>query len=587
MGDAEACEAMAARLHAAFDFDELEVEEKLHGIPDRVVPRPACDSGAGAKTTAREAPAAFLAESSSENGEEEEEQERPACTNFRKLVTRKEVPLDRIFFELEADEDAPRGALYIYAKGLCSDAAAQICGRYLPLRCRSGLGEYDVGVRVHGGLLLTGSRAYPLYVRRGLPRMCSEHSRRSDAVPGPAAIFLAYNSVFQDRWAVLDARVGVWLAETRGFNRNWVVRTPVAQETDIALHAKEFKKPPPVATRAPPSWPRVTITEPKVKLAARVICLPERTASAMAIERQLSDLLRGSTVDVDVQPFEAWDTRGLDPSKLRDAGFVLGPRWKEGAKLLGCAMSHSEIWAGLARDSKTPQPGHVGAVLVLEDDAVLNSARPWELMLPDLLARTDDWDMILLGASCDLNWAAECSQNEPAMWSGDYLARIRFFMGFWGYLITARGAAKCLRCLWGDTKHPQALQGDCDCIVASGCQTGDVKAALCVPNLVLHPLNFQDREWGVRNRCDYVDYEYCVDRESNIGMLGAGGFSARNATQRFRNTNLPFGQIAGLIRRCRAIAATAGPTRAGHLEKLAKLAKAGMSSPTAMDFYVA
>lgn len=76
--------------------------------------------------------------------------------------------------------------------------------------------------------------------------------------------------------------------------------------------------------------------------------------------------------------------------------------------------------------------------------------------------RLSEWgaDLVLLGAHADEEWSEACGLNSPAEWLGEGVARVRFFMGFWGYVITQRGARRALHTLWGSASEPRPLEAD-------------------------------------------------------------------------------------------------------------------------------
>lgn len=125
-------------------------------------------------------------------------------------------------------------------------------------------------------------------------------------------------------------------------------------------------------------------------------------------------------------------------------------------------------------------------------------------------------------------------------------------MGFWGYLLTARGARRALYALWGEPGEPWPLQGDCDVMVSEACAGGLLDAALCVPNLVLHP-------GGGRMRCSCAGYEYAVGEGWGPEAEG-GAFSARTREVRRLDAGATReAEIQALLARCRELAADHEP----------------------------
>lgn len=498
-------EARAARQHASFDFDDLELKIQELSASVDVLPLTS-------------------------------PQEVPNCSHCQNSA---KTPL---FFvtkglecgELIRDANGVRAdPVFLYTVGACSETAVMLSGQYVPL-CNRQATDCTIEVLVRHDIVVRGTRATPLFVRaKPSPGGASWYARASTHVGQKRytpvePLLLAYGLHGSAGWTVLEASGGKALASAPRLDSNWIVWTTVASETEFGLHALQTRDPPPEVLLPPQPWPSSWRPGRPMRLAVRVICMPERAQSAAVTLQHLQELCQLSSVHLDAGLHPAWDTRGQNAETLRDEGFVDAARWEHGPKLLGCALAHSQLWASLAEHKHGVLAGTSGALLILEDDAVINFARPVESILPQILARATDNDITLLGAMADEQWSHECSQDSPPTWLSNHLVRIHFWAGFWGYLITPRGARRALRALWGTARDPHALWGDCDICVACASNEGELDAALCVPHLVLHP------GWqGNCNltRCSWLDYEYQVDAER---LIETGARRAGSALQHSR-----------------------------------------------------
>lgn len=498
--DAALSEVYAAQRHACFDFDELEEEISYRDVEPVEIPR---------------------------------------------LHVRGERLED-------LKEDRASGSVTLLGNGDCSEAAEQLLGRYVPL-CKRSTGSREFVLRLSPSFVVAGHRTRRVYAS---PFAIPPLRREKDADQCQIRPILAQDD--DGQWFVVDAGTAEWLARAPALGGRWVVRTGVAHETELGLRAALGDQHV-TAVSLPRSLPCLLqdADDLPMRLQARVIALPERAHCVAAIAQQLEGALGKDgqyRLRVDLKHSAAWDTRGIDPGMLRSAGFVEGPRVKDSANILGCALSHSEIWAELIEASGDSAE----MMLILEDDAVINTARPVEKLLLRLLAEAPKYDFVALGASMDESWNAACKANSPPEWLCDDLVRLKFFAGFWGYIITRQGAKRALTALWGTATSPRPLTGDCDILIATEASEGRLDAAMCVPNLVLHP------SWGrVRQTC--IDYEYIVHCErgatAKLGLggraaaIGAAAQSARMASvsTRAAKRRSPVDDIKALVNRCRSV----------------------------------
>uniref|UniRef100_A0A7S4W1Q0 Uncharacterized protein n=1 Tax=Alexandrium monilatum TaxID=311494 RepID=A0A7S4W1Q0_9DINO len=452
--------------------------------------------------------------------------EQPAASE--QLAEEAAAARSHAFFDFEDLEESRPLPVYVFAAGPCTAAGQRLCGRYAPSSARPA-GQRRCGARPSGGR--------------------QHYARHEEADRQQGTLVLEWRSSGgSSKLVVLEERSGRVLGESAKLGDPWLVHTLIGLETELNLRAVEAASAPCV----PQALPRAPLAAAPVTLRARVVCLPERKAAASALLEQLEALGREGPVRVSGGLHPAWDTRGLDGELLKRMGLVSSTCPEAGDKLLGCALSHSQLWAELAESGKSSEQPPGGMLLVLEDDAVLNVARPVPEMLAVVLQHAADHDLLLLGAAADEEWSEDCCENKPASWVSELLVRIKVFMGFWGYVMTARGARRALYALWGEPDEPWPLQGDCDVMVSEGCAGGLLDAVLCVPNLVLHP-------GGGRMRCSCVGYEYAVRHDLGAEAHGSA-FSARTREVRRMDAGATReSEVQALLARCRDLAARREP----------------------------
>jgi len=577
--DALGDEILAAQRHACFDFDELDDAATLDttsGCVAHAAKRHACfdfdelDDAATDEDKLSAAPASTSTQVPAAVSPKHMVLDANACSAPGAVPTEASIETNRatypLFFadrglesgELIEDREGLRAApVYIYTDWHCSESAARLCGQYVPL-CRRSAQGCVVDIRLSHDDVVRGTDTHPLYILLQ-PSWC-RNSALGVSGKRPLLVYRNQNAV----WVVVKGDDGVPLAwvDRLDPSATWIVWTSVARETEFGMHALRTRNPRMWALAAPAPWPKLALDSYERRLSVRVICLPKRKDNANVALQELKAICDQNAVRLDGQLHPGWDTRGMDGKMLRDAGLVNVHDWEAGGSLLGCALAHSELWMGLAEDDGVKLGGTAGSLLILEDDAVINTARPVGLMLREILARVSKYDLVLLGAQEDRNYIEECSKNAPPKWVSNHLIRVHFFGGFWGYLISARGARRALHTLWGSTGFPKPLEGDCDIVVAGGCLRGELKAALCVPNLVLHPGWFGNCALH-RNGC--VGYEYVVDAQHLVEMGAKRSGETDGVSQRLEyvrerdKVHLPVERIHHLLRRCRELAENPGP----------------------------
>lgn len=396
------------------------------------------------------------------------------------------------------------------------------CGVFWPLRSAATL-ELDVVFSIiPGALPLTARGKTPLYFRPPcVPgrsgKLDTPVSYRDAAISEPLFLHFGWresrpgSGEATERWRVLDPS-GRWLLEAFDLTGSrWVSITELAEETDFRIATMQglgMAEGDAMPAAPGPTWLAGFTAMKAIK--CHIISLAQQREAA--VDRLIGQLhqvseQRQGGVSIRARRSEAWDTRPLRGTRfeaeLVRRGVVNKEKQCDAAPILGCALSHSELWYQFLQ-SRDPGPW-----VVLEDDAVLNDVRPVASLLAAATgALSDDspggaWDIALLGCV-----------GQPGTQSGGrtawqvrtlgpgVLGPVPFFIGTWGYMISRRGAQLALAELWGSS---EGLTYDVDICLSNAGGEGRLAVCLTVPNVVLHP--------GVggpvgRNVICYAGYEY-------------------------------------------------------------------------------
>jgi len=392
------------------------------------------------------------------------------------------------------------------------------CGSYYPIRVASKFGgSFDLSVQLRFSSV-TGCSDAPLRV---LVVGREEEGEKEEALNNAVQVFFLDAQACQARLPCpsgdLDVSIsqacvvsedGIWVMDTPCLLTGaWTTRTSLAVESDLRLHAMlgDTEATPlcaaPVPSPAPDLFVSVrvwitTLEGERNRNVERLRTALEKACSALAPPRPI------------VQTFMAWNTRGLNAATsqalcrervLRRAIFMKeevviavvdeenaeGPAHIHAAKVLGRALSHSDIWHQLVTGDEE------GPWLIFEEDAVLNEARNVPAIITSALATFVDgkWDMLLLGAH-SYGKEDRCAYVGPCV-----MGPVTKFFGFWGYAISKRGAARALAAVWGSEScnepvgilRDKGLMGDIDCGCSRAAQEGRLDIAITVPHLSLHP----------------------------------------------------------------------------------------------------
>jgi len=108
---------------------------------------------------------------------------------------------------------------------------------------------------------------------------------------------------------------------------------------------------------------------------------------------------------------------------------------------IGMLLSHKECWWRMIQ-------GERGITLVMQDDAM--PCQNFAQSMHNLLTNLDDleWDLMLLGFSCDQRTCASCELNEPNEKMRTGIIRVRYAVGVWGYLVRDHHVARKLHDQW-------------------------------------------------------------------------------------------------------------------------------------------
>lgn len=104
---------------------------------------------------------------------------------------------------------------------------------------------------------------------------------------------------------------------------------------------------------------------------------------------------------------------------------------------LGATFSHLGVWRDIS-DARTKD-----AWLVLEDDVIVDP--DFRTQLADRLARVaqvdPDWDVLLLGFSCDYGSYDKCHMNDGIPRQLESIVKVEYFMGLWAYVVNGSSSA--------------------------------------------------------------------------------------------------------------------------------------------------
>mmetsp|Transcript_82530 Transcript_82530/g.260578 ORF Transcript_82530/g.260578 Transcript_82530/m.260578 type:complete len:626 (-) Transcript_82530:55-1932(-) len=414
--------------------------------------------------------------------------------------------------------------------GELPSVASLACGTYFPLVSEPS-GSLDVELRLPGAKL-SGTAVHPIRVQADF-RSGGSVARSSASTPD-VVLFLAYmpvvvkrqaeeedggveeDAVFE-RFCVVN-RTGVSVMETSCLRAGtWVANTSVAEETDLRLRSSigaARPRSPSTAGAVPRPLPPPDLPpDLPGRLQFWIIALEGARDGNVgrleeALRRECAPLCPGAPV----RRFGAWDTRGLSSGTVRALSHELvldrrifsqesvllkrsGGRGtyaeaahRRASKVLGCALSHSDLWYQLTAARSE------GPWVILEDDAVLNESRPVAPVLRSALSTFADgsWDILLLGAS----------SQQDAQWtylSPCTMGPVEEFVGFWGYAVSKQGALRALAHVWGSEAERRGLRGDIDVECARAARREELRVLVCMPNLVLHPQCGLDPSLGHSN----------------------------------------------------------------------------------------
>jgi len=162
---------------------------------------------------------------------------------------------------------------------------------------------------------------------------------------------------------------------------------------------------------------------------------------------------------------------------------------------LGCLFSHIGIYR-MVVDQRW------GMTIVLEDDAVLDAE--FRTQLADRLARVSqvdpNWDLLLLGFSCDYKSYDKCHRNDGADIQMSFIVPVSYFMGTWGYVIRNEDvAAKLL-------KHMFPVTWCIDHHLCNMIEKKKLKVYGTLPSLAFHPGKWRMSSWGYECFRPYSKY---------------------------------------------------------------------------------
>jgi len=182
---------------------------------------------------------------------------------------------------------------------------------------------------------------------------------------------------------------------------------------------------------------------------------------------------------------------------------------------LGAALSHLNLWRHVAQTQSS-------AVLVLEDDVQPTAQLTSQLdhYLEQLNRRDDQWDVLLLGFSCETQLCKECGDNEGlanSLIGG--ITPVGYGIGLWAYVINGPRAAQLMldhvlpldwcvdhelaaqSAFRNRTQHrkvtPRTPHGLNESVnVRLHHKPGAIRLYGCIPHLVPHPGTFTCSEWS-------------------------------------------------------------------------------------------
>jgi GR25 family glycosyltransferase involved in LPS biosynthesis len=159
---------------------------------------------------------------------------------------------------------------------------------------------------------------------------------------------------------------------------------------------------------------------------------------------------------------------------------------------LGCSLTHLRITRNLTR-----------MTMVLEDDAILTPdfATRLDQQLSTLQTLDPDWDILLLGLTCQYNHSVHCHLNDGFK-PVHGIVRIKYFFGGWAYVIHQRSTADKI------LKEFDPMPWHFDLTCADMARKNRLKVYACIPVLVLHPgvlsvSSFQYTQKGDTSICRY------------------------------------------------------------------------------------
>lgn len=207
------------------------------------------------------------------------------------------------------------------------------------------------------------------------------------------------------------------------------------------------------------------------------ISLPKRQAKQFTY---VKDQLAKQTIDVVLH-------EGIDGKKLKPEEFNLAQQYKsffannwiefssgrtqnDYRGHLGCTLSHLQVIDSVR-----------ATTVVLEDDvSFVQDFRPLlESTIVTLEKQDPEWDILLLGWSCNYNDHGHCMENdvEPVV---DGLTKVHYFFGGWAYMIRSKEVARRILDLF------DPIPFHIDLTLADAAMHNKLKVYGCVPTLVNH-----------------------------------------------------------------------------------------------------